>query len=94
MFCRSFPTKVSVPYAEPDRVYDIKYFTRDSRRSDLNTKVERRTWTLSSISDDTGSSAECEEDAKPKTQKVPNENVYRWSDPKSILDTENNGYTL
>jgi hypothetical protein len=75
-------------------VYDIKYFTRDLRRSDLNTKVERRTWTLSSISNDTSSSAEGEDNAKPKTQKVPNENVYKWSDPKSILDTENNGYTL
>ena len=33
-----------MPYAEPDRVYDIKYYTRDLRRSELNTTVTRRAW--------------------------------------------------
>ena len=76
----SFPVRASVPYAEPDRVYDIKYFTRDERRSELNTKVTRRAWTA-----DGGASA-----AKDASRTG---GVYKWGEYKSILDVENDGFT-
>lgn len=75
----SVPTRASVPYAEPDRVYDIKYFTRDMRRSDLNTKVTRRTWANDGAAG-----------AKDASRTG---GVYRWGQYKSILDVENDGFT-
>lgn len=73
-----------MPYAEPDTVYDIKYYTRDSRRSDKNLKVEKRTWTVASAKEAGEGNMEHGGDRK----------VYQWSNPASILDTENNGYTV
>jgi len=75
----SVPTRASVPYAEPDRVYDIKYFTRDMRRSELNTKVTRRAWT--------------NEGAAGAKDASRTGGVYRWGQYKSILDVENDGFT-
>lgn len=83
--CRSFPVKAAVPYSEPDTVYDIKYYTRDRRRSDANLKVTKRTWTMADVQEAAeGGKVLSTEDRK----------VYAWSEPKSILDTENNGYTV
>ena len=78
----SFPVRASVPYAEPDRVYDIKYYTRDMRRSELNTRVTRRTWT-----NEEAAGAVVAIDASRTG------GVYKWGEYKSILDVENDGFT-
>lgn len=84
-FCRSFPVKAAVPYSEPDTVYDVRYYTRDQRRSDANLKVQKRTWTMADVN-------EAAEGGKVMSKQ--DRKVYAWSEPKSILDTENNGYTV
>ena len=78
----SFPVRASVPYAEPDRVYDTKYYTRDMRRSELNTRVARRTWT-----NEGAGGAVAARDASRTG------GVYKWGEYKSILDVENDGFT-
>mmetsp|Transcript_10705 Transcript_10705/g.29723 ORF Transcript_10705/g.29723 Transcript_10705/m.29723 type:complete len:123 (+) Transcript_10705:1765-2133(+) len=78
----SFPVRASVPYAEPDRVYDIKYYTRDMRRSELNTRVTRRTWT----NEEAAGAVVASDASRPG-------GVYKWGEYKSILDVENDGFT-
>ena len=74
--------RASVPYAEPDRVYDIKYYTRDMRRSELNTRVTRRTWT----NEEAAGAVVASDASRPG-------GVYKWGEYKSILDVENDGFT-
>lgn len=74
-----------MPYAEPDRVYDIKYYTRDLRRSELNTKVTRRAWKKEEATAAAGVVA-----AKDASRTG---GVYKWGEYKSILDVENDGFT-
>lgn len=83
----SAPIRASVPHAELDRIYNIKYFVRDTRRAEQ----PGGTKTLARYKYDTST----KEEALEATPAPPTPNqTYRWSKPRSILDQDNNGYTL
>ncbi|GAB4819643.1 hypothetical protein N2152v2_006689 [Parachlorella kessleri] len=82
----SQPLRAVVPQAEPDRIYDIKYFVRDTRRAEGpgGTKVLARYQLDPKVKDEAL-------EATP----VPTPNkTHRWTKPRSILDHDNNGYTV
>eukprot|EP00890_Picochlorum_soloecismus_P004619 jgi/Picsp_1/5158/NSC_02521-R1_protein len=79
----SFPTPASVPFAENDRIYDIKYYTRDTRRAGLPGGSRHLVKKELNV-------GEAPERQMPATPGTP----HKWSKPISILDTENNGYTV
>lgn len=77
----------SVPQAENDRIYDIKYYVRDSRRAHLpggSIKMVRAQY------DTTAKDEALEAMEVPPTHNK----THRWSKPRSILEQDNNGYTL
>lgn len=86
VLCRSHPVKAAVPYAEPDRVYDVRYYPRDTRRAELpggSKKVEVKEWKV-------GEEREKKEQARGAAAGTP----HRWGQFRSILDHDNNGYTV
>ncbi|KAL4441544.1 hypothetical protein ABPG77_002048 [Micractinium sp. CCAP 211/92] len=77
----------AVPQAEPDRVYDIKYYVRDDRRAELpggHIKLARGEYAV------TAPDEALEAMEVPPTQGK----THRWTKPRSILEQDNNGYTL
>eukprot|EP00898_Chlorokybus_atmophyticus_P004431 jgi/Chlat1/498/Chrsp103S01097 len=79
------PKRAIIPHAEPQHVYDIKYYTRDARRAVVHKRVEKLT---------PGSAAQAltASDGLPPTIGKPWQN-RRHGQITELLDYPNNGYT-
>ncbi|PRW56712.1 hypothetical protein C2E21_4424 [Chlorella sorokiniana] len=83
----SQPLRASIPQSETDRVYDIKYYVRDSRRAHLpggSIKLERGQLDVHAKIDAL--------EALPAGA-TPNQPA-KWKPFRPILENDNNGYTL
>lgn len=76
----SAPEKVMVPHAEDENVYNIRYYTRDARRESVRTT--RREFDPASEKFNGWEAMEAEQKKIRKFTR------------RSILDVDNNGYTL
>lgn len=81
------PVKAFIPNAEDDRIYDIKYYVRDTRRAHL----PGGTITIQSCHVDPKEPGPIETSDVPPTPGTP----YKWKGKyRPLLDNDNNGYTL
>lgn len=83
----SAPIRPAVPQAEEDKVYNIKYYTRDSRRDVYPggpRKLERYAFEVR------GKEEGAEAAEVPPTPAQP----HKWSKFRPYLDNDNQGYTL
>ncbi len=84
----SAPTRPSIPQARPDRVYDIKYWTRDTRRAgQLVGGTNKLHIEVSSV--EVGAPDQALDAAGPAVLGKP----HVWTPRSPLLDAPNNGYT-
>lgn len=84
----SQPVRAMVPQAETDRIYDIRYSNRDSRREHMLVGgTNKVTIAQQSILVPTPTSTPV--DGVPALPGV----RHRWGKNKALLDYDNNGYT-
>jgi hypothetical protein len=76
----SVPEKVMIPHAEDENIYNIRYYTRDSRRESVKTTTRQF--------DPKAERFNAWEEIEAAQKKV------RKFTRRSILDVDNNGYTL
>jgi len=85
-----------VPHAEPDKVYDIKYFTRDSKRSDMKVggtdqlRHVSYTFSLEALAAEVAGDLQ----ARGAPAGPPSQSSFRtWQGERvGLLDTLNDGY--
>lgn len=77
-----------VPQAETDRVFDIKYFPRDSRREGMLVGGTNVTELIREVRDPTTITVQQPEGLPPRPG-----SRHRWSKPMPYLTEENGGYT-
>jgi hypothetical protein len=82
------PTRPSIPHARPERVYDIKYWTRDTRRAGQVVGGTNKLHIVVSAVDPA-----VPDPALENGPAVPGK-PYKWSSRSPLLDAPNNGYTV
>eukprot|EP00884_Botryococcus_braunii_P021803 jgi/Botrbrau1/8306/Bobra.0251s0032.1 len=83
------PIRASIPQAETDRVLDIKYYVRDSRRQGQLVGGTNKKHEVTYKYDATAPDPDLEGSELPPTVGKP----YKWGKRVSLLDFPNNGYT-
>jgi hypothetical protein len=84
----SVPTRPSIPNARPDRVYDIKYWTRDTRRAGQLVGGTNKLHIEVTAVDPAAHDPALENG--PCVPGVP----HKWSPRTPLLDAPNQGYTV
>ncbi|KAK9819806.1 hypothetical protein WJX72_002645 [[Myrmecia] bisecta] len=85
----SQPVRPAVPQAETKLVYDIKYYTRDTRRAGQLVGGTNKLHMVTRQYDVTAKDPALEGSELPPTLGKP----YKWGKRTHLLDFENNGYT-
>lgn len=84
----SQPIRAIVPHADEDRIYNIKYFDRDTRREGMLVGGTNKTHLVTKEMQLVEVTRDPIEGLPPRPGKP-----YKWGKPIPYLEFENNGYT-